>query len=75
MKNPVLCLGRFICCKSDAKALIFDLFQRFDGTLEASVALAEIEDKLVRAGCLTWDDCEEAERANHFSRAAWDGRG
>ena len=57
----MIILGRMITNKAQAGNLIADLSSRFDGTLESSVAILDVEDKLVKAGFLDWNEVEAFE--------------
>lgn len=61
--KTLLILGRIITNKEQAMSLIAQLSNIWDGSIESSVAILEVEDRLVKAGFLTWDDCELAEIA------------
>lgn len=54
-------LGRIISNKTQAKSLVALVSSRFDGTLESSVAITNIESILVSNGFLTWEEAEQAE--------------
>lgn len=59
--KKMIILGRMITNKAQAGNLIADLSSRFDGTLESSVAILDVEDKLVKAGFLDWNEVEAFE--------------
>ena len=61
--KTLLILGRIITNKEQAMSLITQLSRLADNSMEQSVAILEVEDRLVKAGFLTWDDCEIAEVA------------
>lgn len=54
-------LGRIITNKTQAKNLIALVSSRFDGTLESSAAIDNIENILVANGFLTWEEAKLAE--------------
>ena len=54
-------LGRIITNKTQAKSLVALVSSRFDGTLESSVAITNIENILVSHGFLTWEEAEQSE--------------
>lgn len=62
MKEILIC-GTIIANKESAARFINRLYRRFDGSMEASVAIGDIEDKLVKAGLITWAEVEAAELA------------
>ena len=57
----MIIIGRIVSNKEQASNLIADLSKRFDGTMEASVAISDIEERLVNAGLITWEEAELAE--------------
>lgn len=57
----MILLGRIITNKTQAKRLVAMVSSRFDGTLESSVAIFNIEEILVNHGFLTWEEAEQAE--------------
>ena len=57
----MIIIGRIISNKKQASNLIADLSKRFDGTMETSTSILEIEEKLVNAGLITWEEAELAE--------------
>lgn len=59
----MILIGRIINNKKQDENLIKDLSSRFDGSMETSVAILEVEDILVKAGFLTWEEVESAEIA------------
>ncbi len=59
--KPLFVLGTFITGKESARRFINRLYSRFDGTMESSVAIGDIEARIVNAGFLTWDEVEAAE--------------
>lgn len=59
--KPLFILGTFITNKESARSLVNRLYSRFDGTMESSVAIGEVESQIVNAGFLTWDEVEAAE--------------
>lgn len=59
--KPLFILGTFITNKESARSLVNRLYSRFDGTMESSVAIGEVETQIVNAGFLTWDEVEAAE--------------
>ena len=59
--KPLFILGTFITNKESARSLVSRLYSRFDGTMESSVAIGEVETQIVNAGFLTWDEVEAAE--------------
>ena len=54
-------VGRIVNNKKQAQGVISLLMSRFDGTLEASVAIQDVEEIFVKKGFLTWEEVEEAE--------------
>ncbi len=63
--KPLFILGTFITNKESARSLVSRLYRRFDGTMESSVAIGEVETQIVNAGFLTWDEVETAELASY----------
>ena len=61
--KTLLILGRIITNKEQAMSLITQLSRLADNSMEQSVSILEVEDRLVKARFLTWDDCEIAEVA------------
>lgn len=59
--KPLFVLGTFITNKESARSLVNRLYSRFDGTMESSVAIGEVETQIVNAGFLTWQEVEAAE--------------
>ena len=59
--KPLFILGTFITNKESAKNLVTRLYNRFDGSMESSVAIGEVKSQIVNAGFLTWDEVEAAE--------------
>lgn len=59
--KPLFILGTFITNKESARSLVNRLYSHFDGTMESSVAIGEVETQIVNAGFLTWDEVEAAE--------------
>ena len=61
--KSLLILGTIITNKEQAKNLVTRVNTRFDGSMESSVAILNIEEQLVKAGFLTWEEVEAAEIA------------
>ena len=61
--KTLLILGRIVYNKESASNLITHLNSLFDGSMESSVAILDIEEQLVKAGFLTWEEVEAAELA------------
>lgn len=61
--KSLLILGTIITNKDQAKSLVNRVNSRFDGSMESSVAILNIEDQLVKAGFLSWEEVEAAEMA------------
>ena len=61
--KSLLILGTIITNKNSAKNLVTRIYSLFDGSMESSVAISNIECQLVSAGFLTWEDVELAEIA------------
>lgn len=59
--KSLLILGTVITNKEQAKNLVNRVNKLFDFTMESSVAIHEIEEKIVKAGFLTWEEVELAE--------------
>lgn len=59
--KSLLILGTVITNKEQAKNLVNRVNNLFDCTMESSVAIHEIEEKIVKAGFLTWEEVELAE--------------
>lgn len=62
--KSLLILGHIITNKKQAMNLITSLYSRFDCTMESSVAIDVVENKLVDAGFLSWTEVETAEIAS-----------
>lgn len=62
MKSLLIC-GTVIVNKTQAKNLVNRVSKLFDGSFESSVAISDIEERLVKAGFLTWEEVELAEIA------------
>lgn len=62
MKSLLIC-GTVIANKTQAKNLVNRVSKFFDGSVESSVAISYIEEKIVNAGFLTWEEVELAEIA------------
>lgn len=62
MKEILIC-GTIIASKEAAERLVNRIYRRFDGSMEASVAIGDNEDKLVKSGLITWAEVEAAELA------------
>ena len=62
MKSLLIC-GTIIINKTQAKNLVNRVNKLFDGSMESSVAILDIEAQLVNAGFLTWEEVELAEVA------------
>ena len=54
-------LGTIVQDKEQAMKLIARVCRIANTSMEHSVAILELEDRLVKAGMLTWNDCEIAE--------------
>lgn len=63
--NPLFILGTFITNKESARSFVTRLYSRFDGSMESSVAIGDIETQIVNAGFLSWDEVETAELASY----------
>lgn len=61
--KSLLILGTVIVNKTQAKNLVSRVNKLFDGSMESSVAILDIEERLVSAGFLTWEEVELAEIA------------
>jgi len=62
MKSLLIC-GTIITNKAQAKSLVTRVNKLFDGSMESSVAIFDIEEQLVKAGFITWQEVELAEIA------------
>lgn len=61
--KSLLIVGTVITNKEQAKSLVARVNTLFDGSMESSVAIYDIENQLVKAGFLTWEEVELAELA------------
>lgn len=59
--KELLILGRFITNKQQVMQLIADLCKHSDTSMEQCVAVCEVEQILVKAGFLDYEEVEQAE--------------
>lgn len=61
--KSLLIAGTVITNKEQARNLVTRVNTLFDGSMESSVAIYDIENQLVNAGFITWEEVETAELA------------